>query len=56
VLEKVGLFDARYFAYMEDVDLCLRAKRGLRLVGEAAAYHATSSDGAATTAAEVRWA
>lgn len=46
VLEKVGLFDARYFAYMEDVDLCLRAKRagyGVRLVGEAAAYHATSS-------------
>ena len=46
VLEKVGLFDARYFAYMEDVDLCLRAKRagyGVRLVGDAAAYHATSS-------------
>ena len=46
VLEKVGLFDARYFAYMEDVDLCLRAKRaGFRvgLVGDAAAHHATSS-------------
>jgi GT2 family glycosyltransferase len=46
VLEEVGLFDARYFAYMEDVDLCLRAKRagyGVRLVGEAAAYHASSS-------------
>ena len=46
VLEKVGFFDARYFAYMEDVDLCLRAKRagyGVRLVGDAAAYHASSS-------------
>jgi len=46
VLEKGGLFDARYFAYMEDVDLCLRATRAgfrVRLVGEAAAYHATSS-------------
>ena len=46
VLEEVGLFDARYFAYMEDVDLCLRAKRagfGVRIVGDAAAYHATSS-------------
>jgi GT2 family glycosyltransferase len=46
VLEKIGLFDARYFAYMEDVDLCLRAKRsgfGVRLIGEAAAFHASSS-------------
>jgi GT2 family glycosyltransferase len=46
VLEKAGLFDAQYFAYMEDVDLCLRAHAagfGVRLVGEAAAYHATSS-------------
>ena len=46
VLEKVGMFDAKYFAYMEDVDLCLRAKRagfGVRLVGDAAAYHASSS-------------
>jgi len=46
VLEEVGLFDARYFAYMEDVDLCLRAQRagyGVRLVGDAAAFHASSS-------------
>jgi len=45
-LEKVGLFDARFFAYMEDVDLCLRAHEagfGVRLVGDAAAYHAPSS-------------
>lgn len=46
LLEEVGTFDARYFAYMEDVDLCLRAsRRGYRieLVGDAAAWHASSS-------------
>jgi len=45
-LLKVGLFDAAYFAYMEDVDLCLRAKAagfGVRMVGEVSVLHATSS-------------
>ncbi len=45
-LERVGLFDATYFAYMEDVDLCLRAKHagfGVRVVGEVSVLHATSS-------------
>ncbi len=45
VLEHTGLFDATYFAYMEDVDLCLRAKAagfGVRVVGEVAALHAAS--------------
>lgn len=46
VLETVGGFDAEYFAYMEDVDLCLeirKAGHGVRLVGEAAALHKSSS-------------
>ncbi len=46
VLEKIGLFDAEYFAYMEDVDLCLRARRGgwrVLLVGEQHCLHAPSS-------------
>jgi GT2 family glycosyltransferase len=46
VLEEVGFFDAQFFAYMEDVDLCMRAKRagfGVRVVGDVPAWHASSS-------------
>jgi GT2 family glycosyltransferase len=46
LLEEVGVFDAGYFAYMEDVDLCLRASRRgyeIQLVGDVAALHASSS-------------
>jgi GT2 family glycosyltransferase len=45
VLESVGLFDAALFAYMEDVDLCLRARSagfGVRVLGEASVLHALS--------------
>jgi len=46
VLERVGMFDAEFFAYMEDVDFCLRARGAgfeVWLVGDAAALHASSS-------------
>jgi len=45
-LEEVGLFDASYFAYMEDVELGLRARRAgwkVAIHGGTCAYHAPSS-------------
>ena len=42
VLEQIGFFDERYFAYLEDLDLAHRARaRGLRALscGSAVAYH-----------------
>jgi len=46
VLEAVGYFEDAYFAYMEDVDFCLRVSAaGWRVVhaGDVACYHAPSS-------------
>jgi GT2 family glycosyltransferase len=46
VLERVGLLDERYFAYYEDLDWCLRARRaGFRClyVGAARAAHVGSA-------------
>lgn len=45
-LEAIGLFDAGFFAYMEDVDLGVRATTaGFEswLIGDVAAHHASSS-------------
>lgn len=46
LLDEVGLFDASYFAYHEDVELGLRARQagyGVRTLGEVSAFHAPSS-------------
>jgi len=46
VLEEVGLFEEAYFAYMEDVELGLRASQagwGVWCVGDVACEHAPSS-------------
>lgn len=46
VLERAGLFEESYFAYMEDVELCLRIRAaGWRVLclGDVACHHAPSS-------------
>ena len=46
VFEAVGNFDSDYFAYTEDVDFCMRARRAgfaSRCIGSVAALHAPSS-------------
>lgn len=45
VFQKIGLLDERYFAYFEDVDICLMAKKnryGVRYVPSAKIYHKVS--------------
>jgi GT2 family glycosyltransferase len=49
VFEKVGLFDSRYFLYLEDVDFCQRAKKaGFKIIyvpaGKVWHYNASSSE------------
>jgi GT2 family glycosyltransferase len=46
VFESVGLFDERFFLYLEDLDLCLRAKKkgfSLLFVPEACVWHIGSA-------------
>lgn len=46
VLEKIGLFDERYFLYFEDADYCLRAQKAgykLKIVPEELIHHKQSS-------------
>lgn len=54
----VGHFDASYFAYMEDVDLGLRARRrnwSVLLRGDLAAYHLPSSSTGGGYGARRKW-
>jgi len=49
VFEKIGLFDSRYFLYLEDVDFCQQAKKaGFKVVyvpgGKVWHYNASSSE------------
>lgn len=58
VLRSVGLFDASYFAYMEDVELGKRiraAGHAVRTVGEVRAYHAPSSATGGGYGAQRKW-
>ncbi len=49
VFERVGLLDADYFAYHEDVEFCMKAREagfGVRMIGDISAFHdAHSSTG-----------
>lgn len=57
-LRKVGLFDASYFAYMEDVELGQRMRQAgwaVRILGEHAAYHAPSSATGGGYGARRKW-
>lgn len=60
LLERVGLFDPRFFMYYEDLDLCLRARAaGFRilLAPRAHMWHRVAvSSGGADTPAERYWA
>jgi N-acetylglucosaminyl-diphospho-decaprenol L-rhamnosyltransferase len=47
VLERVGDFDARYWGYCEEADLCLRARRAGFAVGVVVAAQADQAPGAA---------
>ncbi|QDV06667.1 N-acetylglucosaminyl-diphospho-decaprenol L-rhamnosyltransferase [Planctomycetes bacterium Poly30] len=58
VLEEVGLFRSRYFAYVEDVELGLRAREagwGVRVVGAVRAFHAPSSATGGGYGARRKW-
>jgi GT2 family glycosyltransferase len=46
VIDRIGLFDERYFIYLEDLDLCMRAQQAgfqLRFVPQAQLWHIGSA-------------
>ena len=58
VLEEVGFFKSEYFAYVEDVELGLRARLagwGVRVIGEVRAFHAPSSATGGGYGARRKW-
>ena len=57
-LRTIGLFDASYFAYHEDLELGLRARRagyGVRVLGGVTAVHAPSSSTGGGYSARRKW-
>lgn len=58
VLREVGLFDASYFAYHEDLELGLRVRRAgyrVQVFGDVVAYHAPSSATGGGYSARRKW-
>ncbi len=58
VFDEVGFFEARYFAYMEDVEWGLRARTagwGVRVLGDVRAFHAPSSATGGGYGARRKW-
>ena len=58
-LEEIGLFDADYFAYLEDIDLCVRAReagyRVLYVPAARARHRESSSTGGGYTVQRKYW-
>ncbi len=58
LIDKIGLFDERFFLYFEDVDYCLRSRRAgftIQIDPEVVAEHITSSSSSALKRTLYQW-